>query len=80
MNRQELWNRIIALLDVYSDKGLGNCSENSQLIADIGFCSIDIMNIVNDVEDEFDIEIYDNELEDVVTIGDVIKLVEKKLS
>lgn len=80
MHRQELWDKVIAILERYSEKGLENCTESSQLIADIGFCSIDIMNIANDVEDEFDIDINDNEMSDITTIGDILDLLAKKIS
>jgi acyl carrier protein len=48
----------------------------SNLIADLGGDSLDVVEFVIDVEAEFDIEIDDAKLDEVETIADVVKLVE----
>ena len=53
-------------------------NEDSQLIADLGLNSLTLMEIVNDAEEAFSITIDDNELVQLVTVGDVIRLLEKK--
>ena len=53
-------------------------NEDSQLIADLGLNSLSLMEIVNDAEEAFSITIDDDELLKLVTVGDVIALLEKK--
>ena len=53
-------------------------SADSQLIADLGFNSLTLLDMVNDAEDEFGISISDDELPGIVTIGDVVELLKRK--
>lgn len=78
MNTQELQEKIIAFLKEHMETELEKIDENSQLIADLGFSSLDVMVIVNDAEDEFGIVIDDEEMKKITTVGDVFKIVESK--
>lgn len=73
-----LLDRVIAFLQDHAETELEGVSENSQLVADLGFNSIDLMNIVNDAEDEFEIIIDDDDMLKIVTVGDVVSLIAKK--
>ena len=53
-------------------------NENTVLIADLGLSSLDLLNLVCLVEDEFDIEIPDRMVKDFKTIGDVMAFIEKQ--
>lgn len=53
-------------------------NENTALIADLGFNSLDLVNLACVVEDELDIEIPDRAIKDFKTIGDVIAFIEKQ--
>jgi acyl carrier protein len=44
------------------------------LLTDLGLSSLDVVNIVVAFEDEFDIEIPDRKLAELVTVEDVVKL------
>lgn len=48
------------------------------LIADLGLNSLDLMNLVCEVEDEFDVEIPDRAIRDFKTVGDVVDYIEKQ--
>lgn len=54
-------------------------SDDSNIKNDLGADSLDHIEIVMAVEDEFDIEISDASLESVRTVADYAKLVEKLL-
>lgn len=63
--------------------GIGNAQEEERLISDLGFDSIDLMELVMALEDEFEIEVDDIEKLDNLglarlTVGDVVKMVENK--
>ena len=78
MNREELMKKIISFLNEYAEDTLEDCNENSQLIADLGFNSLDLISIVNDLEEEFNIVIDDADMDAIVTVKDVVDLIEKK--
>ena len=51
-------------------------TEDSVLLADTGMSSFDLIQMVGDVEDEFDVEIPDKALKTFKTVGDVIRFIE----
>ena len=53
-------------------------TENSRLLADLKLNSLDLVNLVCEVEDEFDIEIPDKKLKSLITIKDVIDFIESQ--
>jgi len=52
-------------------------SENTEFIADLHADSVDIATIICDIEDEFNIEIEDEQLEGITTVGDVAERIEQ---
>ena len=49
----------------------------SNLIEDLRADSLDIVELVMDMEQEFDVEIPDEELPKVQTVGDIVRYLEK---
>jgi acyl carrier protein len=47
---------------------------------DLGIDSLDSVEMVMELEEEFDVKIEDDESEKLLTVGDVVKLMEKKQS
>ena len=52
--------------------------ESTDLFKDIGMNSLELMEMVVNLEEEFDVEILDREAMQLVTVGDVIKMLEAK--
>jgi len=48
------------------------------LVDDLGADSIDAINVIMSAEEEFGVTITDEELKDIKTVGDIVKLVETK--
>jgi len=69
--------KIKELLPDYCE-GLDNITEETTLAGDLGISSMDYFMFVNSIEDEFGIKITDNEIHNILTIGDVIKCIEGK--
>lgn len=65
------------VLEVSEDKDLV-ITEESRLLTDLKLNSLDLINLVCVVEDEFDIEIPDKKLKSLVTIKDVIDFIESQ--
>ncbi len=55
-----------------------NVKANSSLIDDLGADSLDIVELVMAMEEEFGLEIPDEDAEKIKTVGDVIKYIESK--
>lgn len=54
--------------------------EDTEFIADLHSDSVDIATIICDIEEEFNIEIDDEQLEGIKTVGDVVERIEAILS
>ena len=52
-------------------------NENTEFIADLHADSVDVATIICDIEDAFDIEIEDEQLEGVESVGDVVERIEE---
>lgn len=52
---------------------------DSNIIEDFGADSLDLVDFVMSLEDEFDKEIPDEDIEDIKTIGDVVSYIENSL-
>lgn len=56
----------------------GELNEQTKVIDDLGADSFDIPVMVNALEDEFGVTISDEELFEIITIGDLIKIIQDK--
>ena len=50
---------------------------DSVLLEDLGADSIDLADLVMTLEDEFDLEISDEELENIRTVADIVKFIKE---
>lgn len=52
----------------------------SSITDDLGADSLDVVDLLMSIEDEFDMEIPDEEIENVKTVGDLVSYIEKNNS
>ena len=52
---------------------------DSSLVEDLGIDSLDFVDIVMSLEDEFDTEFPEEDMTDIKTVGDIVKYIEDKL-
>lgn len=74
---------VTALKEVLVDKlkvDAGTITEDANLFEDLGLDSIDLMTVVMAVEEKFSIEVADEELEDVTTLGQAADLLADKVT
>ncbi|MDE5994350.1 MAG: acyl carrier protein [Oscillospiraceae bacterium] len=50
---------------------------DSVLLEDLGADSLDLVDLVMTFEDEFDMEIPDEDLENIKTVGDIVRFIEE---
>ncbi|MFM8387404.1 MAG: acyl carrier protein [Planctomycetia bacterium] len=55
-------------------------NESTSFITDLGADSLDTVELVMELEDEFDLSIPDEEAEKIKTVGDAIKYIEQHSS
>ena len=53
-----------------------NITEDSRFMEDLGFTSFDFMSLLGELEDEFDVEIDQQEVINVRTVGEAIAYLE----
>lgn len=64
---------------VQDESGLNRFSESTDFINDLKVNSANLVDIVLDVEDEFDIEIDNDSMEGMLTVGDAKEIIKTKL-
>lgn len=50
---------------------------NTNIADDLGADSLDVVEVLMSIEDEFKVEIPDEEIENIKTIGDLVEYIEK---
>lgn len=53
-------------------------SENSKVIADLGADSLDIVELIMALEDEFGISVDEDKVQNLVTVGDIVRIIDGK--
>lgn len=75
MNEQEIFEKVkvivVEQLGVEEEK----VTKEATFVDDLAADSLDIVELVISIEEEFDIEIDDSEAEKIVTIGDVVEYI-----
>ena len=52
----------------------------SSIIDDLGADSLDVVDLISAVEDEFDVQIPDEKVEGIKTVGDIVAFIESATS
>lgn len=66
---------IVEQLDVEEDAVTMEVS----ITDDLGADSLDVVDLVMSIEESFDVEIPDEEVENIKTVGDIVKYIENKV-
>ncbi|GHU46423.1 acyl carrier protein [Clostridia bacterium] len=66
---------IVDQLDVEEDK----VTLEASIQDDLGADSLDVVDLVMEFEDEFDIKIPDDQVENIKLVGDVVKFIEEQV-
>lgn len=66
---------IVERLDVEEDA----VTMEASITEDLGADSLDVVDLVMSIEESFDVEIPDEEVENIKTVGDIVKYIENKV-
>lgn len=69
-------DKVLELIAEQFDKNVDDLTEDMRFVDDLNADSVDIVELVMSIEDELGIEIADEELENMSTIGDVLEYIE----
>ncbi len=72
-----IFEKIKELLAEQLDASADDMSMDTDIANDLGADSLDVVELLMAIEDEFDIEIPDDKIEVIKTIGDLVKYIEE---
>ena len=73
-----VFEKLKSILSEQLDIDENSITPDSLLVEDLGADSLDAIDIVMSVEDEFGIEIPDEDVENISTIGDIVDYIDSK--
>ena len=73
----EIENRVVEIVCEHLAVNKETVTRNTAFIEDIGADSLDIVELVMELEEEFDIQIPDDQAEKIKTVGEAIDYIEK---
>ena len=76
-DKNEIADRIIEIVAEKMDKPKEEITPEKSFINDLGADSLDTVELMMDIEDEFDLSIPEEEAQKLSTIGDAIKYVQE---
>ncbi|HCL30723.1 MAG TPA: acyl carrier protein [Candidatus Handelsmanbacteria bacterium] len=77
MENQEVFDKVVEILKPFAknEEALGSISLDTSLQKDLEVNSARLVDIVLEIEDNFDIEVSDDDADQVSTVGDAVKLI-----
>jgi len=82
MSDKELLEKLKNIVTPYvqDQEGLENFNEDTDFLNDLKINSANLVDVVLDVEDEFDIEIDNDSMSDMLSVLDAKKIIQLKLA
>ena len=72
-----MFEKLAEIISNYVEVEPENIKPESRFMEDLGFTSFDFMSMLGELEDEFDIEIQQNEAADIRTVQEAVDYLEK---
>lgn len=81
MQKEEMVEKLKAIVKPYiqDDAAFQNMNESTDFINDLKINSANLIDVVLDVEDAFDIEIDNESMEKMLNVSNAIEIIEQKL-
>lgn len=82
MTRDEIFARVVDTITPFAknESALEEVSEETNILRELQVNSARLVDIILDLEVEFDIEVADEDADAVNTVGDAVRLIEEKIS
>ncbi len=81
MTSEEILNQLVPIISLYlpEDVSPEAITKESNLTAELNINSAHLVDIVLDVEDEFDVAFANADMEQLQTVNDAIEIIQKKI-
>ena len=82
MKNEELISKLKTVVQPYiqDEEAFKNLSEDTNFITDLKINSANLVDVILDVEDAFDIRIQDDEMEKMISVKAAMKIIKSKIS
>jgi acyl carrier protein len=82
MSRDETLSKVMEIIGRYAKNkdAIDGATEDTNILEDLKVNSARLVDVILDFEDEFDIEVDDDDADAVNTVGDAVTLIEAKLA
>lgn len=77
--REDIYEKVIDIMVDQLGVEKQNISDASEIIGDLGADSLDVVDIVQVLEDEFSIKVPNDEIEHLKTVGDIVDYIENNV-
>lgn len=77
MSNEEIFNKLKGIIVEQLGVSEENVKENATFVDDLEADSLDIVELIMNIEEQFNMEIPDEEAEKIVTVGDVVKYIKE---
>ena len=71
-----MFEKLVEIICNYVEVDVENVTADSRFMEDLGFTSFDFMSMLGELEDEFDVEIDQQEVTNVRTVGEAVAYLE----
>lgn len=79
MEEKEIFEKIKEIIVNQLGVSEDSVKEEATFVDDLAADSLDIVELVMNIEEEFDMEIPDSDAEKIVTVGDVVKYIKDNM-
>ena len=79
MSSEEVFEKVKAIIVEQLQVAENTVTEEASFIDDLGADSLDLVELIMALEEEFDIEIPDSDAEKVVTVSDVVEYIKENV-
>jgi acyl carrier protein len=79
-DRQTIRQTLIELLEADTGEKYADLNDSANLREGLGLDSVDVVSVVSQIERRFRIRLSQQDLEKLVTVGDVLNLLQAKLA
>lgn len=74
----ETLDKVKRLIAEHLNKPVEEITEDKEIVKDLGADSLDIVEMLMSLEDEFGVTVSDEDAVNIKTVGDIVKTIEKK--
>ena len=82
MNKDQYYTKLKSIIKIYlpQDVSVEDITLESHFISELNINSANLVDIVLDVEDEFDITLENEDMDNMVTVKDALAIIDQKLN